>query len=203
MKRILLSLVILTLLTACGPTPTPSPTVDVVATAKSVSATMAAATLTAQPTATPLPTNTPVPTATFTPEPTFTPLPSDTPGISIDIPTQTPSAPVQGTSSSPGSVFQGTLVVGSGNDQQTGLFRIENETEETITVTIYGKTKKENTYYISYLIERVFLFNIPWGSYNYTVQIGNKKTFAGSFGIGNKDKTTMIVSMQKVKILGP
>jgi len=67
MKRLFLILTMLTVLTACGgQAQAPVPTVDVNATIASLSGTMMAGTLTAQPTQTPLP------TSTFTPEPTAT-----------------------------------------------------------------------------------------------------------------------------------
>lgn len=190
MKKILLTLILAALLGACAPTATPEPTADAAATISVQASTIVASTLTAQPTATPIPTNTPEPSATFTPIP----------------PTETPAAPTATLTplASP-TVFQGTLAPYDVSGLPTGLFRIENSSgEESIVVTIQGTTKPgEKPVYYSYLVTKVFLFDIPWGSYNYTVQIGTKKLYTGTFGIANKDKTTMRVFLNKIVIVGP
>jgi len=184
-------LTLLALLTACAPASTPEPTVDVPATIEALSLTMIAGTLTAQPTATPQP-----PTATPEP-PTATPVPP----TETSTPTPEPSATLTP------EPFFGTLDPAGTENTPKGLFRIENNTGESfLIININGMTHEGNPkpiYYAIQMTNTVYLFDIPWGDYSYSVQIGTKKTISGSFIIRNKDKTTMRVSMDKVVVVGP
>jgi hypothetical protein len=195
MKRLLIaSLLIASLLAACGPAPTPQPTVDINATVVALSGTMVSATLTAQPTATPLPTETPLPTDTPTPMATATPAISATP-----TPTATSSTPVA-TESTVGCASYGP------GSPPTDLFRMENLTKETVTVFLNGTSWNGNiTVNCSYSIIKNSAYNatIIWGNYSYYVQIGNKKTIDGEFQINNDDKTTMHIFDTKVNVVGP
>lgn len=191
MKRLVFLFVLMSLLVACtGTAQTPVLTVDVNATIAALSGTMMAGTLTAQPT------HTPTATATFTPEPTATFTPEPTATLTLE-PTAT-WTPIP---------FFGTLdPLGAGGNVKTGLFRIENNSgEPEIIVTLNGSTLEGNPrpIYMAYKVTTVFLFDIPWGKYNYVVQIGSKKMHTGQFTINNYDKTTMRVTLQKVVIVGP
>jgi hypothetical protein len=148
-----------------------------------ISATMVATTLTALPTLTntPLPTETPtLPPATETPTPTVT-------ATSTSIP------------------FQGTLApAGLGGTLPVKKFLIANNTSETLHVSIYGVSMPgEKPLYYEYDVTGAFSFDIVWGSFQYTVQVGTKKIFTGNFKINNYDKTVMRVYMTKVVITGP
>lgn len=185
------AMLVLFLLTACGTAATPAPTVDVAATVSSLSGTMVAGTLTAQPTATFNPTA----TMTVTETETVTPTPAP--------PTETPVIPTETLTPTP---FFGTLSPLDTSGDPQGYFLIENNTgQPEIIVNIYGSTYLGNPkpVYIAYKVTKSFLFQIPWGDYQYTVQVGTKKIFTGSVGIRNKDKTTMRVTMTKVVVVGP
>jgi len=185
MKRILLvSLLISALLAACGPAPTPQPTPDVMATAKSISGTMVAGTLTAQPTATPLPTGTPTP-----PPPTDTPAPTAT-----LTPTQTMTP----------QVFIGCFAPAGVGHVPAGVFRIENNTKETLRVYLNGVSLSGNySVNCSYIVTTSFNVEIIFGRYSYSVQIGQKTTKDGTFEILSSDKTTMRIYDKKVIVVGP
>ncbi|MCX6064231.1 MAG: hypothetical protein NT121_00515 [Chloroflexi bacterium] len=185
MKQVSFLLVLMFLLTACGAAPTPAAaTPDVQATISAYSGTMVAATLTAQPTNTLVPTNTALPTGTPTPTETVTP--------EILIPTATQTA------------FVGSFVPGNTEGLPTGLIRVENYTGQELVFTMDGVTKTRSVpVYVSWKINGVYMFSIPWGTYNYRIVIGDKRTLTGIVGIANKDKTTFKVYNNKVAILGP
>jgi hypothetical protein len=206
MKRFGLMLVMILLFTACGPAPTPAPTQDVQATALSLSGTMLASTLTAQPSVTPLPSNTPLPTDTPTLAPTETPLaPAETPTLAPDLlatATLDPSLPGLPTA----TAWSGTLSPGNTDGLPTGLLRIENYTGvKGVIVTLTGVTMtREQPVYYSYLVDGSLNLKILWARYQYVIQVPNKKIFKGTFGQNSKDKTTMKIYLDKgVVILGP
>ncbi len=191
MKRFFLTLLLLTVLTACsGQAQEPVPTVDVNATIAAISSTMMAGTLTAQPTETPLPTSTftPEPTATFTltPEPTatFTPEPTATlpPFYGEFIPAGLPSGVLK------------------------GYILFENETKiSPVHLNIHGTTAQgERPYYYKWTFEeRQHRHYLPFGTYDYVIFLGDKKMFSGSVRINNFDKTTFFIREDKVVIVGP
>lgn len=191
MKRFLLIATLLALLTACGgQAQTPAPTVDVQATISSLSGTMTAGTLTAQPTETPLPTSTftPEPTATFTitPEPTatFTPEPTATlpPFYGEFIPAGLPAG------------------------VNKGYILFENETKiSPVHLNIHGTTAQgERPYYYKWTFDtRQHRHYLPFGTYDYVIFLGDKKIFSGSVRINNSDKTTFFIKDDKVVIAGP
>jgi hypothetical protein len=184
MKRILIvSLLISALLTACA-APTPQPTPDIDATVRAISGTMVASTLTAQPTTTPLPTDTPtLPPPTGTPTPTATFLPTET---------MTSQA------------FVGCFAPAGSNNIPVGTFRIENNTKETLRVYLNGVSfSGDKTVNCSYIVTLSFNIEIIFANYDYSVQIGTKRTIEGSFMINNDDKTTMRVYDNKVVVVGP
>ncbi len=185
MKRTLIvSLLISALLAACGPAPTPQPTVDIEATVLALSGTMVASTLTAQPTATPLPTDTPTP-----------PPPTETP---------TPMATLTPTETATSQVFVGCFAPAGANNIPVGVFRIENNTKETLRVYLNGVSASgDKTVNCSYIVTLSFNTEIIFGHYDYSVQIGTKRTIEGSLIITNDDKTTMRVYDKKVVVVGP
>jgi hypothetical protein len=191
MRRILFGIwALMLLLSACaGPAAsTPAPTPDAQATIRVLSETMVAATLTAWPTSTPLP-------------PTATPIPSLTATATSPLPSQTPT-PTGTATSIP---FIGTLApYGVGNTLPVKAFIIENNTSETLHVVISGVSDPgKKLLYYEWNVTGKFSFDIVWGTFQYTVFVGTKKIFTGSFRIHNYDKTVMRVSMSKVIVVGP
>jgi len=191
MKRFLLMAALLTVLTACGGQTQPAtPTVDVNATIAALSGTMMAGTLTAQPTQTPLPTGTftPEPTATFT----LTPTPTET-----LTPTPTATLPP----------FYGEFVpAGLPASIHRGYILFENETKiRPVYLNIQGTTEQQErpVYYRYTFEERQHRYDIPFGTYQYVIFLGEKKMFSGSFRINNFDKTTFFIRDEKVVIVGP
>lgn len=193
MKQFGLILAVVILLTACGPAPTPAPTPDLQATIISLSGTMVAATLTAQPS--PRPTQTLQPSRTSAPTETATPELAASPTIATEV---TPQAT--------GTAWRGTFVVGNTDGLPEGLLRIENFTgEKEITVTLNGVTlTRERPVYYSYAVTGALNITILWARYQYIIQIPNKKIFTGTFTQNNGDKTTIRVYLKKDPvILGP
>lgn len=191
MKRLFLMLTLLTVLTACsGQAQTPVPTVDVNATIAAMSGTMMAGTLTAQPTQTPLP------TATFTPEPTATFTTTPTPTETL---TPTPTATLP--------PFYGEFTpAGLPPGVNKGYILFENETKiRPVHLNIQGTTAQgERPYYYRWTFDgRQHRHNLPFGTYDYVIFLGEKKMFSGSFRINNFDKTTFFIRDNKVVIAGP
>ncbi len=191
MKRFFLILILLTVLTACSSqAQSPAPTVDVNATIAALSGTMMAGTLTAQPTETPLPTSTftPQPTATFTLTPTLT-----------ETLTPTPTATLP--------PFYGEFVpAGLPNGVNRGLVLFENETQiRPVHLNIQGTTAQgEKPYYYRWTFdESRHKYDLPFGTYDYVIFLGEKKIFSGSVRIYNFDKTTFFIREDKVVIAGP
>ncbi|PWH13922.1 MAG: hypothetical protein DDG60_09435 [Anaerolineae bacterium] len=191
MKRFAFLFILLALLAACsGPAQTPVPTVDVNATIAALSGTMMAGTLTAQPTQTPTATTTftPEPTATFTltPEPTatFTPEPTAT------------FIPFYGEFTPAG--------LPAGVDRGYVLFQNDSSIK-TVHLNIQGTTAQgERPYYYKWTFEeRQHRHNLPFGTYQYVIFLGEKKMFSGSFRIYNYDKTTFFIRDDKIVIAGP
>jgi hypothetical protein len=197
MKKFALIITMLVILVACGPAPTPSATPDINATMSALSGTMVAGTLTAQPTNTlpPTETPTPLPTATATLPPTGTLDPS--------LPTATLGAALPGVPTP--TVFTGSYVPGDLTGLDVAILRVENLTGvKEIIVTITGVTvPREIPVYLSYKVTGALNFNIYTGSWQYKVEIPNKRFLTGGFRQTNKDKTTMKVYLQKVAIFGP
>ncbi len=188
MKRFFL---MLTLLTACsGQAQTPAPTVDVNATKAALAGTMMAGTLTAQPTQTPLP------TSTFTPEPaaTFTITPTPTETLT---PTPTATLPPFYGEFTPAGLPAGV---------RRGYILFENETNiRPVYLNIQGTAEQqEKPVYYRYTFEgRQHRYDIPFGTYDYVIFLGEKKMFSGSVRINNFDKTTFFIRDNKVVIVGP
>lgn len=195
MKRFFLTLTLLALLTACsGQAQTPAPTVDVNATVAAFSSTMMAGTLTAQPTDTPLPT--PTSTSTFTPEPTatFAITPTSTETLT---PTPTVTLPPFYGEFTPAGLPAGV---------RRGYILFENETKiSPVYLNITGKAERQDKpVYYRYTFEgRQHRYEIPFGTYDYVIFLGEKKMFSGSFRINNFDKTTFFIRDNKVVIIGP
>lgn len=186
MKQTLIILLLITpLLAACAAPTTPQPTVDINATISAMSETMVAGTLTAQPSATPQP-----PSATPTAPPiTDTPTPTATP-----VPTETATS----------VAFVGCFAPAGVGSVSVGIFRMENNTKETLQVYLNGVSLSGNhTVSCSYTVTTSFNTEIIFGNYEYSVQIGTKRTIDGKFIIVNTDKTTMRIYDKKVVVVGP
>ena len=178
--------VMVLLLAACGPAPTPAPTLDLPATMKSISETMVAGTLTAQPTNTLPPTDTATPTI---PPPTDTPIATET-----AILTATPTWQTQNDCYAP-----------TGTISLVAPFKIENFTKSTVTVFINGTTQNGgHPINCSYDVAKSgsILFTIWFGKYTYWVEVPSKKIYQGSFWVNDGDKATMQVKDNGIKI-GP
>lgn len=160
------------------------------------SGTMVASTLTAQPTKT-LP-----PTETATPQPTETATlpPTETPD---------PSMPVAPLDASPGgptpTLFTGAFVPGDLTGLDVAILRVENLSGvKEIIVTVEGVTRpREVPVYLSYKVTGALNINIYTGSWQYKVEIPNKRFITGAFKQTNTDKTTMKVFLHKVTVHGP
>jgi hypothetical protein len=186
MKQILIALLSIAVLAACGPAPTPAPTVDINATISALSETMVAGTLTAQPTATVPPTETPTPTP---PPVTDTPVPSPT------LEPTTTLTPVP---------FVGCFAPAGVGNIKLGVFRMENNTKKKVAVYLNGTSLSGNkTVNCSFDATVSFNTEIIFGKYSYIVQVGDKRSFDGTFSILNDDKTTMRIFDNKVIVVGP
>jgi hypothetical protein len=197
MKKFALIITMLIILASCGPAPTPAPTPDINATMSVLAGTMVAATLTAQPT------NTTAPTETATPLPTetATPLATGTLDPSVAAATLDPALPGVPTP----TVFTGAIIPGDVTGLQTAILQVQNLSGvKEIIVTIEGVTKlRQVPVYKSYKVTGTQNFDIYIGSWQYKVEIPNKRFMTGAFNQTNKDKTTMKVYLTKVVILGP
>ena len=196
-KNILLILVLGSIfLSACGPEPEPTMSVDEI----QGTAVAAAFTLIAETQAA-IPTNTPIP-PTKTPEPT--PLPTNTP---VPLPTQPP-------------VVQPTATTES-NDDECNRFlqadvpgpgtriRIVNQTNAAITVSVYlYKTPFGECGFRGYNIGKngETLFDFPQGTYWITAIIRepiNKTIGNGPFTSNSTDKNDVIIREDFIKWIGP
>ena len=176
----LISLIVATLLAACGTTPPPlhiettatvTTTIEFIATASPVATVTPTATNTRKPTRTPKPTKTPKPKPTKTPKP---------------------------------KPFYGCFTP-NGVKGPTAPFKVEARTDRRVEVYINGVSRNGN--YPIHCAEVVrqgvpAFITLMWGDYTYIVQIGGKRTLQGSFFINNPDKATMRVFEDKVAI-GP
>ena len=200
-KTLLVLLLVGAFLAACAPATPATPTPDVNATVNAMLATSVAATLTAQPTSTPQPTNTPLPTDTPAPSSTPEPIITDTPVVS-----ETPIASPTSTADAAGTPipFVGCFAPAGTGNIRLGVFRFENNTKETVEVYLHGVSLNGNKEVnCSYTVTKSFNTEIIFGNYDYTVQIGSKKTVDGTFFIVNDDKTTMRIYDKKVVVVGP
>ena len=202
MKRFALIIIMLVFLAACGPAPTPTPTPDLNATVSVISGTMVAGTLTAQPTNTTAPTNTPLPTetATLVPTETATPLATGTLDPSVAAATLDPAL-----AGATPTAFTGAIIPGDLTGLPTAILQVQNLSGvKEIIVTVSGVTTlRQVPVYLSYKVGAGLNFNIYIGSWQYKVEIPNKRFISGAFRQTNKDKTTMKVYLTKVVILGP
>lgn len=196
MKQFALIISMLALLAACGPAPTPTATPDINATMSALSGTMIAGTLTAQPTNTLVPTNTSLPTETATLQPTEAATPDPLAVATLD--TTFPGNPTP-------TVFTGTFAPGDLTGLPAAILQVQNLSGiKEIIVTITGVTvPREVSVYLSYKVTGLLNFTIYTGSWQYKIEIPNKRFMTGSFRQTNKDKTTMKVYLTKVVILGP
>jgi hypothetical protein len=204
MKQFGFLLALMIISTACGPAPTPAPTPDANATMSAFSGTMVAATLTAQPTNTSVPTNTPLPSETATSLPTETAtLPAATATLDPLAPVATldPALPMVPTATK----FVGQFAPGSLEGLPVALLRVENLSGvKEIIITLNGTTRvNQLPVYLAYKITGSLNINIYLGTWQYKVEIPNKRFLTGVFKQTNKDKTTMKVYLTKIAVLGP
>lgn len=200
MKQFGLILGMLIWLSACGPVPTPMPTPNLEATMSSISGTMVAATLTAQPTQTPIPSATPLPTETATLPPTETPTPAATatldpfaPPPTVDPALATPTA------------FVGVMTSGNFEGLPQAILRVENLTGvKEIIVTVNGSTiPREQALYLSYKVTGGYNILLYTGRWQIRVEIPGKRFLETGYVQGNKDKTTLKVYLNKLVLTGP
>ncbi|PKN91735.1 MAG: hypothetical protein CVU44_17630 [Chloroflexi bacterium HGW-Chloroflexi-6] len=193
MKKTIIWIVLLSfVLAACAPAATPEPTAtpDIMGTTEALAKEMVSGTLTAMPTNTPLPTATSLPTET--PLPSETPLPAET-----ATPTPAPTLPPFYGEFAPAGLPQGV---------DKGYILFENETNiRPVSLNISGTTAQgaRPYYYVWTFHESQHRWDLPFGTYNYVIFLGDKKTFYGSFRINNTDKTTIFIKDNKVVIAGP
>lgn len=207
MKRSgLLLIVMIMMLSACGPAPVATATPDIPGTAVAAAGTVAAATLAALPSATSAPTDIPLPTPTEIIVPTDTLSPAEPatsePTSAVEL---TPTIEPTQIGMASATAWVGTLAPGNTEGLPTGLLRIENNTGvKEIIVTLSGVTMTRNQLvYYSYKVNGAFNLTILWARYKYVILIPGKKTFTGTFGQNSKDKTLMRIDLNKVVIVGP
>jgi hypothetical protein len=190
MQRSGILLALLIILSACGPAPTPAPNIQ--ATIASLSGTMVFSTLAAQPRLTTAPTKPALPTQTATSLPT-------------EISTLTPTLDPFLSAAANATPWSGTLAPGNTDDLPSGLLRIVNNTGvKEVIVSLNGITlTRAQPVYYSYLVNAALNITVLRARYDYVVQIPNKRTITGTFGISSKDKTTMRIEMTKVVVTGP
>ena len=191
-KTILWMLSMVILLAACAPAVQGEPTAtpDIAGTTEALAQEIVSGTLTAMPTATPTATETATPTETSTPSMT----PTETATLE---PTATATLPPFYGEFAPAGLPQGV---------DKGFVLFENETNITpVYINISGTTAQgERPYYYKWnFSERQHRWNLPFGTYNYVIFLGEKKVFYGSVRIYNYDKTTIFIREDKVKIVGP
>jgi hypothetical protein len=178
-------------LSACAPAAAPVPTVDTQATIEALAMEIVASTLTAMPTETPLPTETSTPTDT--PLPTETPTETPTPE-----PTITPTMPVFYGEFAPAGLPQGV---------NRGYLLFQNDSKiNPIHLNFHGTTDQgERPYYYKWTFEgRQHRWDIPFGTYNYVIYVGDRRMHSGTVRINNSDKTTFFIREEnKLNIAGP
>lgn len=177
-------------LAACAPAPEPEPTPDIPGTTEALAREMVSGTLTAMPTNTLPPTETLLPTET--PLPSETPLPTET-----LTPTAEPTLPP----------FYGEFApAGLPSGVNKGYVLFQNETKiKPVHLNIHGTTAQgERPYYYKWTFhESQHRWDLPFGTYDYVIFLGEKKIFSGSVRINNSDKTTFFIRDDKVVIAGP
>ena len=200
MKQLALIITMLVLLASCGPAPTPSATPDINATMNALSGTMVAGTLTARPTNTPVPTNTTLPAETATIQPTETATPQAAGTLDLSAASATP-----GTGLPTPTIFEGTTVSGDLTGLEPAILRVENLSGvANIIVALTGVTVPREVVFNSYgKVFGALNIEIYTGSWQYRVEIPNKRFITGAFRQTNTDKTTMKVYLTKVVVLGP
>lgn len=192
MKKFVYAIFLLTFgLAACAPAAEPVPTVDIQATAGAMAQEIVAGTLTAMPTATA--------TATEPPIPTETPVPSETP-------TETPSP--EPTITPAVQILYGEFApAGLPDGINRGYVLFENESKiNPIYLNFQGTTAQgELPYYYTFRFEgRQHRWDLPFGTYNYVIYVGEKRMHSGTVGIANYDKTTFFIREEnRLNIAGP
>lgn len=165
-----------------------NPTPNIEETISSMAIEMISGTLTAGPTSTKTATNTTIPTSTNIPTQTITIT-----SIPTETETLTPEA------------FRGEFSLGDQSGEDDGLLRIENQSGQPfIIITLSGNTwKKQLPIYYSWEVSGFLLQMIKFGKYTITVEIPGKTTIFGNFQQNNTDKTTIIVTKNSIKVIGP
>ena len=196
-----ITLVIVTLISACGGQPA-EPTIsaeNIQSTAVAAAFTIVAETQAAIPTNTPIPpTETTVPTLT----PTETPLPSSTPEGGIPISTSTPQT---SENTDPCNKPLGGNV--SGRDT---IIRLVNNTKGDLVVSLYlNLTPFGECGYRGYNIGptgSTLISDLPQGCYNVSVFVNDPKKPSKAFGYGcinNSDKWTFQINAENVILNAP
>jgi hypothetical protein len=132
-----------------------------------------------------MPSETPTRTLTASPEPTATvtqtPVSTET-----KLPTATASAFVQ--------VAKPTATFIPG---KTAPLLLDNRTEEIIWIII------DAPIYYELRFDDPQLVTVPWGDFHYSLWIGEKGPYSGTFRINNKDKHTLVIEQGKIKFHVP
>jgi hypothetical protein len=176
---ILVALIAMISLTACGPAAQVTPTADPQLTAEAMVDTIVAQTMQAMPTATPLP---PTATATLLP-PTATP--TETPGIPTDTATPTQELAVW----TPTAVEYGPNFVRLKliNSSTLGCYWVQFAGGENYSASVCS----------------VSFIYIRKGSYAYVVYFGLQRTFEGGITLSHKDQHAFEVFDDRVKFVIP
>lgn len=200
MKKILILLLATTLLlTACGPEPVPTASIEEIqGTAIAAAMTMVAETQAAIPTATPVPpTETPAPTL----EPTVTTAP-------LDIPTLQPVV-VQPTATTASSASECDKPLASDPAGPRSPIKIINQTKAVVRISLWlDKTVFGECGYRGYEIPKSNSISIefPQGDiygYAWVLEPVNKSFSGGPWRPNNTDKWEIVITEGGMKMVGP
>jgi len=203
MKKILFILLATTLiLTACGPEPVPTASLEEIqGTAVAAAMTMVAETQAAIPTATPVPpTNTPEPTAL----PTNTVAPLDIPTQALGIPTQPVAAQPTAT-----SVSDCDKPLASDPAGPRAPIKIVNQTKAPVNISLWlDKTPFGECGYRGYSVPKNNSISIefPQGNiygYAWILEPVNTTVSGGPWRPNNTDKWELQISENGIKFVGP
>ncbi len=144
------------------------------------------------------PTLSEAPTATSTSVPAVEPsdAPSETPTATAEpsaTPTEAPTATETLVYVAPTSAFTPTVPFTEAGGAKSRV-HLQNDTDETITLTINGSV------YVQYVFDTTFNIYLGRGDYSVMAFIGNDGPYVGSFTITNLDKYTIEFDPGRMKI---
>lgn len=105
----------------------------------------------------------------------------------------------------PPAILDGMLAYGNRAGLTAAILRVENLSgEKEIILTLDGVIlPRQQSVHHQYKVSKNLNITIYTGSWQYKVEIPNKRYISGAFRQTNKDKTTMKVYLMKVAVHGP